>query len=327
MPQPERLPPPDPDIAPELAHAFAQTFIARHDLYAVQRSDGRYTCLRKPLEVETVAAHLRDEITLGAYALDARSWARWVCLDADDAMQWDQLRELAGSLIRQEISSYLEQSRRGGHLWLFFEKPLPGEDARQFGQQLLQISSITDVELFPKQDTLTTGPGSLVRLPLGIHRKTGIRYPFIHPDGTPLASTFHEQVQRLAQPVLVPLAVVHTYLTQAQPEVLEPQPVIHTPTGAGVGETLSDRLKDRISVYDYVSQYVQLDERGRGLCPFHPDRHASFSVNASENYWHCFAGCGGGSIIDFGMKWRETHGEDGSFTATIKALAETLLPR
>jgi len=250
-----------------------------------------------------------------------------VCFDADAESQWGQLRALAGSLIHQEIPGYLEQSRRGGHLWLFFEQPLPGEDARQFGHHLLQVSSITEVELFPKQDRLTTGPGSLVRLPLGIHRKTGIRYPFIQPDGTLLASTLHEQIQRLAQPALVPLAVVHAYLNQAQPEECEPQPVIHIPTGAGVGETLSDRLKDRISVYDYVSQYVQLDEHGRGLCPFHPDRHASFSVNAAENYWHCFAGCGGGSIIDFAMKWRETHGEDGRFTATVKALAETLLPR
>lgn len=327
MPQPERLPPPEPDIAPELSRAFAQTFITRHDLYAVQRNDGRYTCLRRPLEVESVAAHLRGEVTLGAYALDAESRARWVCFDADAESQWDQLRALVASLACQEIPSYLEQSRRGGHLWLFFEQPLPGKDARQFGHHLLQMSGVTDVELFPKQDLLTTGPGSLVRLPLGIHRKTGIRYPFIHPDGTPLASTVHEQIQRLAQPALVPLAVVHVYLTQAQPKEIEPQPPIHIPAGVGAGETLSDRLKDRISVYDYVSQYVPLDERGRGLCPFHPDRHASFSVNAFENYWHCFAGCGGGSIIDFAMKWRETHGEDGSFTATVKALAETLLPR
>jgi len=35
----------------------------------------------------------------------------------------------------------------------------------------------------------------------------------------------------------------------------------------------------------------------------------------------------GGSTIDFWTKWRETHGEDGSFTATVRALAETLLPR
>lgn len=325
MPQPER--PTQYEIDGDLVSAYAATFISRFDLYARQVRDGRYVAVKKSLSLDLIDAHRQGNITLGAYALDARSRAQWVCFDADTESHWGQLRELAGLLIRQEISSYLEQSRRGGHLWLFFEQPIPGSQARLLGRQLLEQHGIEGVELFPKQDALTTGPGSLVRLPLGIHRKTGIRYPFIHPDGTLLASTLHEQIQRLAQPALVPLAFAHDYLTQAQPEVLEPQPAIHTPNGAGVGETLSDRLKDRISVYDYVSQYVQLDEHGRGLCPFHPDHHSSFSVNVSENYWHCFAGCGGGSIIDFTMKWRETHGEDGSFTATIKALAERLLPR
>jgi DNA primase len=28
-------------------------------------------------------------------------------------------------------------------------------------------------------------------------------------------------------------------------------------------------------------------------------------VHEKGNYWHCFAGCGGGSIIDFWMKWKK----------------------
>ena len=35
--------------------------------------------------------------------------------------------------------------------------------------------------------------------------------------------------------------------------------------------------------------------RGCGLIDLHP----SFGVNTEGNYWHCFAGCGGGSVIDF----------------------------
>jgi DNA primase len=40
-----------------------------------------------------------------------------------------------------------------------------------------------------------------------------------------------------------------------------------------------------------------------GLCPFHADTHPSLAVNLAENYWQCFAGCGGGTIIDFYMQW------------------------
>ena len=59
---------------------------------------------------------------------------------------------------------------------------------------------------------------------------------------------------------------------------------------------------------------------GAGLCPFHEDQHMSFSVNAERNYWHCFSGCGGGSIIDFWMKW-----QDCDFKTAVKELAVMLL--
>ena len=41
-------------------------------------------------------------------------------------------------------------------------------------------------------------------------------------------------------------------------------------------------------VYAFVSQYVELDARGRGSCPFHPPgRHPSFAVNREQAYWGC----------------------------------------
>ncbi len=53
---------------------------------------------------------------------------------------------------------------------------------------------------------------------------------------------------------------------------------------------------------------------------FHDDHHASFGVNDEGNYWHCFAGCGGGSVIDFWMKWRKC-----DFTTVVRELAKVLL--
>lgn len=31
-------------------------------------------------------------------------------------------------------------------------------------------------------------------------------------------------------------------------------------------------------------------------CPFHEDRHPSFSYNVELDRWKCFAGCGGGKL-------------------------------
>jgi 5S rRNA maturation endonuclease (ribonuclease M5) len=39
-----------------------------------------------------------------------------------------------------------------------------------------------------------------------------------------------------------------------------------------------------------------------GKCPFHEDSTASFSANVNTKVWKCFAGCGGGSVIDLIMK-------------------------
>ena len=91
------------------------------------------------------------------------------------------------------------------------------------------------------------------------------------------------------------------------------------------GGPISERIKNRISVYDFVSQYVELDPRGKGNCPFHDDQVKSFQVSHEGNFWHCYADCGGGSIIDFWMKWRETHNKKGDFKSTVRDLAKTLL--
>ena len=45
---------------------------------------------------------------------------------------------------------------------------------------------------------------------------------------------------------------------------------------------------------------IELKQRGRhlvGLCPLHPEKTPSFSVNPEKQVWHCF-GCGkGGDVI------------------------------
>lgn len=43
---------------------------------------------------------------------------------------------------------------------------------------------------------------------------------------------------------------------------------------------------------------------GMAKCPFHKDGNPSMSVDDVKGLWNCFAGCGGGSIIDFEMKYR-----------------------
>jgi DNA primase len=78
-----------------------------------------------------------------------------------------------------------------------------------------------------------------------------------------------------------------------------------------------------VTVLEFVSQYVKLKPTASGaigLCPFHDDHQPSFGVNEEGNYWHCFAGCGGGSVIDFWMRGKEC-----DFAMAIRELVEMLL--
>lgn len=298
------------------ADMLASTFVRRRDLFARQLEDGRYCCVRKPLEERHLIAHLNGEMTLGTYVLDQNSLARFAVIDADDDLQLARLADISMSLARGGIPSYLESSRRGGHLWFFFDQSLPGKLARRFGKSILASNSLEDIELFPKQDELGDGPGSLIRLPFGIHRKDGQRYGFVTTKGEPLANTFAEQIYMLSNPRTVERTALDDFIRQHKASIRERILVKHE----AAGETLSEQIKRSVTVLDFVGQYVELSPAGRGLCPFHDDHHESFSVNAEKNYWHCFAGCGGGSIIDFWMKWQ---GVD--FRQAVKELAGSLL--
>jgi hypothetical protein len=319
---PERKP--SNEVHPELVRAFFQAFLPRTDCYPMQLENGAYITVKSPLTQWKVMEHLQGKLTLGAYALDLSSYARWLCLDADEPEQWEQVKEMAHQLEMEGVFSYLELSRRGGHCWLF-TPPLLGKTIRKFGKGLLEKYNLGRLELYPKQDMLKTGTGSLVRLPFGIHRKTGKRYHFIAPDGEPLAPTIRQQIALLATPARVPDGFITQMLAETPVPTLPPRPFEFTKATISTGETVSSRIKAAISVLDFVGRSVALDERGKGLCPFHDDQVQSFQVNREGNFWSCYAGCGGGSIIDFWMRWRAKHGQDNSFTSTVKELASMLL--
>ena len=159
---------------------------------------------------------------IGGLCSDEDSRTRFLVVDADDDPDWRRLNGLARVLGEMECASYLEHSRRGGHLWLFFAEPVAGKEVRRFGRGLLAHFGIEDIELFPKQDKLSTGPGSLIRLPFGVHQKSGRRYGFYHADGRPLAPTLREQIMALRAPETVPAPVFEQFRQTATTKPARP---------------------------------------------------------------------------------------------------------
>lgn len=72
-----------------------------------------------------------------------------------------------------------------------------------------------------------------------------------------------------------------------------------------IDSSFLDELTARSDIVDVVSRYVVLKKHGAnyfGLCPFHHEKSASFSVSRDKQIYHCF-GCGaGGGVINFVMR-------------------------
>jgi hypothetical protein len=229
---------------------------------------------------------------------------------------------MAADLARQNIPAYIEPSHRGGHVWLFTPS-LSGADARGLGKFLLQRYRINEVELFPKQKELITGPGSLVRLPFGIHRKTNHRYHFIHLDGSPLAPSVREQIALLNSPARMDQTHIRRLLEQS-PE-LHPDRVLSPKTKRRLSTLLPSEKIKSIPIEEFIRVYdVELDQAGRGYCPFHDDQRKSFAIYPDTNTWHCFAGCKGATNIDFVLRWRELHGQSTTWNDVLRETLEFL---
>ena len=131
---------------------------------------------------------MAGEITLGIYAINPETQrVKWMGIDADYRRSLDDLLKLQYELQQDGIQAALEQSRRGGHLWILFETPVLAKHARVYirhlaGKLSVQVKAAgpsDGIELFPKQDRIDrTQFGNAIRGPLGVHRAVNRRYWF-----------------------------------------------------------------------------------------------------------------------------------------------------
>ena len=203
---------------------------------------------------------------------------------------------------------------------------------RTLMKQVLERLEINAVEIYPRQDELPAGGvGSLVRGPLGVHRVTSERYHFLDPvQLQPVGLSPADQLDYMLSFQVNSSHQVAEALALLITEAQEPAQLGRE---EGQSEAISEEGDDRVQelkeaigdLYTFVSQYVDLDARGRGSCPFHPpDRHPSFAVNRKEGYWVCFHEANprtghylGGDAIEF---YRRLKGL--SFKEAVRELAE-----
>ena len=148
-----------------------------------------------PITDRIVLMHLQGKITLATYALKEDNSVRWLCFDIDlikgqddneehrQAVH-DQTRRIVKALYEIFGPSYYLVERSGSkgfHVWVFFSSPVPAYKVYSFGRWITVNNPSPDfieVEIYPKQ--VTRGhDGSMIKAPLGIHKKTGVRCFFV----------------------------------------------------------------------------------------------------------------------------------------------------
>ncbi len=71
------------------------------------------------------------------------------------------------------------------------------------------------------------------------------------------------------------------------------------------GDDWVERVRAASDIVEIVGQAVPLRRVGRnwmGLCPFHQEKTASFSVNAERQFYHCFSCKAGGDVFKYVME-------------------------
>jgi hypothetical protein len=298
---------------------LAARCIGRRNDYTLQQDNGRYLRVGSPLTWKVLRYHVEGLQTIGAYVVDERNTCHYAVFDADSVDGLVQLLGVQRRLAADGVDSALEGSRRGGHLWVFFASALAPGLVRRW---LLPYCSV-GVEFYPKRGWATwDAPGSVVRVPLGVHRLSDRRYPFLvavdSGDGVvPAAKSAADSLEWLATIRRVPVPARELAKQDDETVPATPQPFLATGVGSGT-PSLTDTLTihawcDRQDSLAILGRYLHIDQRGMACCPFGwhhddgKDTHPSLWVHAPTvsggRCWYCNVWKRGGNLFDFLCFW------------------------
>ena len=194
---------------------YMDLFAGREDTYA------RETCgagnkrmseqVPEPLTEEMIRQHLSGDVILGTYVQRPNGTSKYVVFDIDISkkilLQYDYgssefnaykqnaaeyASKLCKILHRMGMTGYIEDSGfRGYHVWVFFTGWIPVRYINRFTEcvqkELGDSGDGITMEVFPNSARIRAGKfGQKIRLPLGVHIRTGNRSYFIDVQFRPI---------------------------------------------------------------------------------------------------------------------------------------------
>ena len=251
----------------------------------------------KPLDADVVRMHLNGDITINLYAINPETQrSKWVAIDADFEGAIEALVQLQRELKQDGVDAALEQSRRGGHLWIFAEAPLLAAECRIYIYNLalrldipVKCGSVEEgIEVFPRQDRIEGDEfGNAIRAPLGVHRKTNQRYWFYEAALTPQMQLAYLNGQKKLTEAELRTFIQGLTLPTAYRPVLAP-PYI---------PPVSPPLRAEFRILDYVRATRKDGRNWTARCPSCAQigrdlsgDHLAIQIK-NPRFYRCWAGC------------------------------------
>ena len=191
-----------------------EAFAGRDDIHSIEMTVGeqrRKTELQEtPLTEQQMEEHLRGERTIGTYIQRPNSTVRYIVWDIDISKQfilshgnsgtefeaglrkaYRKALEIQKLLEEKGMHGYIEYSGfRGYHVWLFLSEWIPVRFANMMTEavdEVLDTEDIINIECFPNKVRLKAGRfGQVLKIPYGIHVRSGKRSCFIDDNGEPI---------------------------------------------------------------------------------------------------------------------------------------------
>lgn len=297
------------DVSRETAREFMRLFVNRraYGMQAVRslpNGSVPYYLVRdwqtkepKPLDADVVRMHLNGDITINLYAINPETQrSKWVAIDADFDGAMEALFQLRAELKQDGVEAALEQSRRGGHLWVFAETPLLASECRIYIYNLALRLGVPvkggdvkeGIEVFPRQDRIEDGEfGNAIRAPLGVHRKTNQRYWFQKAAFTPEAQ--HDYLNGLKKLTEAELRTFIQGLTL--PTAYRP---VLTPSSI---PSVASTLRAEFRILDYVRATRKDGRNWQARCPSCAQIGRDLAGDnlaiqiKNPRFYRCWAGC------------------------------------
>lgn len=292
--KPQEKPITPPSIEPEQlifsdedASLFCSIFRGRKESFACQWVDeiGRrgFSTISRPLNPDEIKRHFNGIDTLGLYLMNEEDRVYLSVIDVDinqkalleyatNEEEITKLHQLTDNDTARIVSIcddlkipvLIEDSGyKGRHLWFFFSTPIPAKLARIFLKFIIEkagkASSGIHREIFPDRDKVKgEGFGPLIKLPLGIHKRTNRRCLFLDREGNPVSNQMEvlSQISQITQQTVEEILLTYgvTSRTASIKEEEKESPLIDSLlSGCGVISYLVKKARD--------SHYLDNSER------------------------------------------------------------------